>query len=304
MTTCPDSTEVLSSLTTTGSRELWLMERARGVGGSDVSAILGLSRFGSARDVWLDKTGRSGQRETTWLMERGSALEGPLLRWFTKTSGIGHRTVGLQRNNTHPWMLGSLDGLADDDAGIEVKTASWWVRDDWADGQVADHAELQSQWYMAVTGLQRMWVIAAIADDDPVIREVHRDSVLIATLIDACSRFWHQNVLADKEPGATWIDLPNLRKLPVDPGKAMAGGPNEDSLAVRVYGARSRLRAAKKEAKTVEAELIQSMGDAEILVVHGEIAATRTTSERAGYTVQPSTVTTLLVPAKRRPWKE
>ena len=41
-------------------RAAWLAERRSGIGGSDIAAILGLSPWKTAVDVWLDKT---GQRE-------------------------------------------------------------------------------------------------------------------------------------------------------------------------------------------------------------------------------------------------
>ena len=45
------------------SREQWLKERKRGVGGSDVGKVLGVSEWGTAVDVWLEKTGRTAPVE-------------------------------------------------------------------------------------------------------------------------------------------------------------------------------------------------------------------------------------------------
>ena len=45
---------------TTGlSREEWLNYRRQGIGGSDVAAVLGVSPFRTARDVYYDKLGIS-----------------------------------------------------------------------------------------------------------------------------------------------------------------------------------------------------------------------------------------------------
>ena len=38
-------------------RESWLRERRRGIGGSDIGAILGLNKYRSPLDVYLDKIG-------------------------------------------------------------------------------------------------------------------------------------------------------------------------------------------------------------------------------------------------------
>ena len=45
--------------TTDMTREAWLDRRRAGIGGSDVAALLGLSRWKTPLDVFLDKTGRS-----------------------------------------------------------------------------------------------------------------------------------------------------------------------------------------------------------------------------------------------------
>ena len=41
------------------TREQFLRERRSGIGGSDVAAILGLSRWKTAYQVWQEKTGRA-----------------------------------------------------------------------------------------------------------------------------------------------------------------------------------------------------------------------------------------------------
>ena len=40
-------------------RTEWLLERKKGIGGSDAAKILGLSPWGTALDVWADKVGES-----------------------------------------------------------------------------------------------------------------------------------------------------------------------------------------------------------------------------------------------------
>ena len=46
-------------IATTSEREqAWLNHRATGVGGSDMSAILGISHYATPLDNWLSKTGR------------------------------------------------------------------------------------------------------------------------------------------------------------------------------------------------------------------------------------------------------
>ena len=52
------------------SREEWLEYRKLGIGGSDVAAILGISKWKSAIDLWLDKT-----NQTNDITEENEAMQ-------------------------------------------------------------------------------------------------------------------------------------------------------------------------------------------------------------------------------------
>lgn len=49
--------EVLAK-TSEMSRDEWLIERRKGIGGSDASIILGLNKWKTPFELWLDKTGQ------------------------------------------------------------------------------------------------------------------------------------------------------------------------------------------------------------------------------------------------------
>ena len=49
------------------SREDWLEYRKKGIGGSDVAAIMGISPFATIRDLFYNKTGVQPDRKSTRL---------------------------------------------------------------------------------------------------------------------------------------------------------------------------------------------------------------------------------------------
>lgn len=49
--------KVLSS-TVEMSREEWLLSRQKGIGGSDAAVVLGLSKWKTPFELWLEKTGQ------------------------------------------------------------------------------------------------------------------------------------------------------------------------------------------------------------------------------------------------------
>ena len=96
------------------SREAWLQERKKGIGGSDAAAALGESPWVSPYALWAEKSGliETG-KEATERMEWGNLLEPVICQRFQTVHG---RRVERDPPNTiriHreiPWMRCSLDG--------------------------------------------------------------------------------------------------------------------------------------------------------------------------------------------------
>ena len=66
-------------------RTEWLKRRRAGIGGSDVAAILGISPWKTALDVYHDKTGAAKDEPETENMRLGTALEQFVADRFTET---------------------------------------------------------------------------------------------------------------------------------------------------------------------------------------------------------------------------
>ena len=62
----------------------WLKSRKAGVGGSDMSTILGLNSFKTSYELWLEKTGRVEPEDISdkWAVVKGNALENELRKRF------------------------------------------------------------------------------------------------------------------------------------------------------------------------------------------------------------------------------
>lgn len=173
-------------------RATWLTLRRAGLGGSDALAVAGLSPWRSPMGVWLEKTGHpdAPQIEETPMMRWGHILEQPLADWFTRETGIAAHRCGMLGHPDLEWQLYSPDRLAEDDALVEFKTTSPWNAEEWDDGKVSDHAELQVQHGMSVTGKKRAYVVVGIWGQEPRMRVVERDDALINDLTRIEARFW------------------------------------------------------------------------------------------------------------------
>ena len=304
MTTCPDSDEVLPA---DADRDAWLDTRREGIGGSDASAIAGVNEFTSLYEVWLDKTGRGVEKQYTPEMRFGHLIEDDARQVFTEDTGIAVELAGLQRSKERPWQQHTPDGITADGGLFECKSVGWRQAHHWDDGQVADHAEVQVQHGMAVTGLTHAWVVACI-EREFIWRRVERDETFIELITDMELDFWQRHVLADEEPAMVAADLAIVKRLypRARDGELTLSETDwlRDTLAAHAAAAEA-VKAAEAEKKRIEAELTEYIGDSEAAGWWDEngnpiIAVTRKNYHRDGYTVAPTNYRRLTVLARPR----
>ena len=74
--------------TTDLSKEQWLQYRQQGIGGSDVASLLGLSKWKSALELWLEKTGQADAFSVeNEAMYWGNVLEPVIRTQFSELTG-------------------------------------------------------------------------------------------------------------------------------------------------------------------------------------------------------------------------
>ena len=183
----------------------WLQVRRSGIGGSDAAAALGLSPWKSALELWQEKVSNQSQpHQENEAMIWGRIMEPVITKEFVRRTGF---TVTPMRSmlqaTSWPWMLADLDGLIEDPqrgTGIfEVKTASAFKQDEWAEGCCPDAYMLQLTHYMAVTGLSYAVICVLIGGNKLQWASLDRDDELIAILVQLERRFW-QYVLTQTPP--------------------------------------------------------------------------------------------------------
>lgn len=185
----------------------WLEQRKKGIGGSDVAAIMGLSPWKSPLEVWLEKTGRASapdlsERESVAM---GTELEGDVLEMYRRR----HPTYRVQRVNAilvdkeRPWAQASLDGITrDPELGwgvLEIKTGS--RESEWKDG-VPLHYLTQVTHYLSVTGYPFADVAALIGDYGLHYHEyrIMRDEDDLQSVVESVDEFWADQVEKDVMP--------------------------------------------------------------------------------------------------------
>lgn len=186
----------MNAVATMPDRESWLKERQTGIGGSDAAAVLGLSKWKTPLDIYLEKRGETGNQPDSEPMLWGRALE-PVIRqqYADRTGRVVRIHEGILRHPQHDFMLANLDGVTDDGRLLEIKTAR--SGQDWGEpgtDEVPQAYLLQVQHYMAVTGLVVADVAVLIGGSDFRLYEVPADQELQGMLIEAEAEFWRRVV--------------------------------------------------------------------------------------------------------------
>lgn len=185
------------------SREEWLKARRAGIGGSDAAAVCGISRYRSPIDVFLDKTSdEPPSKEDNLQMKVGRGLEAFVAElWMEETGKRCERRNAILQHDDYDWMLANIDRwVVGENAGLEIKTGSSYVKDQWTDGKIPPEYELQCHHYMAVTGANRWYIACLIGNHDFVTRVIERDEDTIRYLIEVERIFWEHNVVEKNMP--------------------------------------------------------------------------------------------------------
>lgn len=244
--------------------------RKSGIGGSDIAAIMGLSPYKTAYDVWCSKVGNVAD-EAGEAAYWGNILEPIVAAEFEKRTGkpVVHCNLTL-RHPTYEWMIGSGDYLVEgENAGVECKTSSVYLKDRWGDEDGSDEVPayylVQGMWYCAIFGWDRVYFPVLIGGQQFRWFKVERDEEVIAALIDAGEKFW-QLVKAHKPPEPQNLD--DIRKMyqrHAD-GVIHLGTEIEVQLWRDYQEAKQRIGMAKDDIERIELAVKATMGDAESLV--------------------------------------
>jgi putative phage-type endonuclease len=190
--------------TTNMSRLEWLKLRTQGIGGSDVSAILGMNNWRSPYQVWAEKTGRLilDDTEDNEFIHWGNIMEPILAKEFEDQTG--KKVFRPNKEFIHPkydFLRANIDrDIAKEPGFLEIKTAMEYKSSEWDGDEVPVPYILQVQHYMNVLNRPYVYFCALIGGHKTVIKEVERDQELIDTFTPKLVDWWQEYVVADKKP--------------------------------------------------------------------------------------------------------
>ncbi|CAM4019427.1 lambda-exonuclease family protein [Geobacillus stearothermophilus] len=183
----------------------WLEARTRGIGGSDAAVVLGLSRYKTPFELWLEKTGQvTPQSSTSDAAYFGTLLEDLVAKEFEKRSGkkVRKRNAMFQHPN-HEFILANIDRfVVGEKAILECKTASAFLAKEWENEEIPEAYIVQMQHYLGVLGpeYKKGYFAVLIGGQKFIWKEIERDDELIEMIFQAEIDFWNNHVLANQPP--------------------------------------------------------------------------------------------------------
>ncbi|MCL2620280.1 MAG: YqaJ viral recombinase family protein [Defluviitaleaceae bacterium] len=201
---------------TTLPKNDWHEWRRKGIGGSDLAAIMGVSPWSTARDVYYKKMGIVGALDhesdkENWVAKKvGHLLEPLVAEIFASQTGFEPYEIRkMFAHPDYPFMLANLDYLVTLPDGrtaiVECKTSNIHAKEKWADDAVPLNYELQCRHYMAVMNVDVVFIACLFGnnENDFLWRRIDRCLDFEADVIDAEEHFWNNHVLAGVEPPYT-----------------------------------------------------------------------------------------------------
>lgn len=196
------------------TREEWLEWRRKGIGGSDVAAVMGVSPFTTIRDLYYDKLGILPvieEEESNWVeKEVGHRLEDLVAEIFARKTGF--KVFPVRKMFRHPkyhFMLADVDYFIifpDGKLGIlECKTTNYNAKDKWDNDTVPINYIYQGRHYMAVMDIDVVYFACLYGknENEFVIRHVNRERMEEDEMIDQEQYFWEEFIEKRQEPPYT-----------------------------------------------------------------------------------------------------
>lgn len=250
----------------------WLEDRRKGIGGSDVATVLGLNKYKSPYQLWLEKTGQvevtSAQSEAAYW---GNTLEEVVAEEFSKRTGKKVRKRNqVFEHPKYPFLRANIDrDVVGENAVLECKTANQFLANEWDDDEIPIQYICQVQHYMNVLNLDYVYIAVLIGGQKFVWKKMDRDQELIDMITDRLVEFWTENVEKGIEPAIdgskATSDFLTQRYLDTEGNQTELNGKFDENIEDLVR-LKSNRKILDEDITLLENELKQALGKAEATI--------------------------------------
>jgi putative phage-type endonuclease len=242
-------------------------ERIAYLGGSDIAAVLGLSRFKTPLQVWGEKTGNIVPDDISDKLQvkLGNKLEATVCELFTEQTG--KKVARVNDTLTHPsypFLCGNIDRrVVGERAILEAKTTSPWNAQRWEGDEVPQEYLIQTYYYMQLTGSERGYIACLIGNQDFVVKTLERDAQIQGDIIRKAAEFWTKYIEPKVMPSViTSRDADTLYDLfPLADGESVKLGDEANALVEAIKAMKQDAAALESSREKAENELRAMLKD-------------------------------------------
>lgn len=255
------------------SREEWLEQRTKGIGGSDASIVLGLNKWKTPFELWLEKSGQVIPQELqSDAAYFGTLLEDLVAKEFEKRTGKKvRRKNAMLQHPKHSFIIANVDRMiVGEKAILECKTTSAYNAKEWESEEIPANYIVQVQHYLGVLGpeYKKAYFAVLVGGNKFILKEIERDDELIEIIFSQEINFWNEHVKANVAPALDGSSAAEQylkeRYAESDELKTVDLKPeNNDRIEQFLYLKKS-IKELEAQAKEIENQIKYEMKDAEI----------------------------------------
>lgn len=189
----------------------FMKERQKGIYGSDAGAIIGINKYKSTFEVYVEKItqdmlgeirSKAINNETEERDYFRETLKEVTAKEFTVRTGKKVRKENkVLIDSEYDFMRANIDRkVIGENSILMCKSSSVFLAKEYEGEEVPAEFILQCQHNMRVSGASKCYIASLIGGQKFVIKEIERDDELIDMIIEKEKVFWNTNVLKKIPP--------------------------------------------------------------------------------------------------------
>ena len=257
----------------------WLAEREKGIGASDVAAILGLSPWETPFSLWLKKTHQVEPEPENEAMLMGHMLEEVVVkRWEMETGEKAIKASAadiIYVHSEHDFLRATPDRVIRGRKKIlECKTTVTQIDQE----DLPIHWVCQVQYQMYVTGIHEADLAWLVSGRYFGYAHIPYDEDFANFIAEKVAEFWNDCVIGGKEPDL--ISVSDFTLKGSDPGTTVEADEEALSHILSLRTINTEISAKEADAEAHKDSVKLFMGETETLTHEGKPLATWKTGAR------------------------
>ncbi len=257
------------------SRKDWLLERAKSIGASDSSAVLGINPWKSNVELWLEKTNPESllDQPDNLNMRLGRDMEPILRQLFTEETGLQVRQDNhIRYDDEYPFLSTNLDGrIVGDKVPLELKTTGMW------DGMIPDNYFCQLQHQMMVTNSPYIYFAVLVLSNfgkQFIVEKYERNERFIADMRSKMVDFWMNHVVTGIAPDPVSVKDARLLYNETNQESVIEGSFDMITICEKIKDYNKDIKKIKSKADELRVSIMDTMKEDEIMTYKGSTLST------------------------------